>query len=32
MNEKIKELREKLSEVDMDGMIVSNPVKIYRKN
>lgn len=28
MNEKIKELREKLSEVDMDGMIVSNPVNI----
>ncbi len=28
MNEKIKELREKLSEVDMDGMIVSNPINI----
>ena len=28
MNEKIKELREKLSEVDMDGIIVSNPINI----
>ena len=28
MNEKIKWLREKLSTLDLDGMIVSNPVNI----
>ena len=28
MNEKIKELRKRLNEIDMDGMIVSNPINI----
>ena len=28
MNEKVKWLREKLSTIDLDGMIVSNPVNI----